>query len=791
MAESGAKTGRKSRMLARAARFFAPPFFKGDEDKTRRGRLLSAILLLDAAGMILMLSIDLFSGLAPARIILLEVAAVLALLAFRIPMHRGKITEASYGTMALFIILASTALVSLGTTRDPTLGTFILLVATAGLLLNRRAIIVITGACILAVSAVMIAETTGRLPAPRVTVNLSDWGTITVLLIASAWAALWFREGIEESLFRARQGLADRIKAEEALRASEERFRELSSLTNEGIMIHEDGIIHDANLAFARLVGYQNSDDLVGKNGLEIIPFTPESRERLLAHMRSGSTEVYEIELLRADGSRLPAVTLGKEITYRGRPMRLVSMRDISERKRAEEKLAKSERRFRLLSESLPQIVFETDAQGNITFANLPGIRSFGYTLEDLGSGINFLALIAPQDRDGVQKRFQETLRGRETAVREFQAIRKDGSPFPVILHADAILVEGVPVGIRGIAIDISDRKQSEDALRRSEEYFRSLIEKGSDVISVMDKKTIVQYISPSVERILGYKPEELIGTSGFALVHPDDLKRLSAAEDFLIILGTPGSESPTVELRDRHKDGTWRTLEVIARSILDANGELAIVTNAHDITERKRAEESLRQSAGKLRLTLKEAINSLSAAIEMRDPYTAGHQAKVTNLAEAIGRELHLSDESIEALQIAGIVHDIGKLSVPAEILSKPTHLTEMEYSLVKTHAETGYSILSKIDFPWPIAEIVYQHHERLDGSGYPRGLPGNDLLIEAKIIGVADTVEAMSSHRPYRPALGIEDALREISEKRGIFYDSDVVEACLRVFADKRFSF
>jgi putative nucleotidyltransferase with HDIG domain len=185
----------------------------------------------------------------------------------------------------------------------------------------------------------------------------------------------------------------------------------------------------------------------------------------------------------------------------------------------------------------------------------------------------------------------------------------------------------------------------------------------------------------------------------------------------------------------------------------------------------------------------MREAINSLSSAIEMRDPYTAGHQAQVTKLAVAIGREIGLAEELIEALQIAGMVHDIGKLGIPAEILSKPAKLTGIENELIKTHAEIGFKILDKIEFPWPIAKIVHQHHERIDGSGYPMGITNGDILLQARIIAVADVVEAMTSHRPYRPALGLEKALEEIATNAGRLYDKDVVNACIRLFCQKEF--
>jgi putative nucleotidyltransferase with HDIG domain len=191
-----------------------------------------------------------------------------------------------------------------------------------------------------------------------------------------------------------------------------------------------------------------------------------------------------------------------------------------------------------------------------------------------------------------------------------------------------------------------------------------------------------------------------------------------------------------------------------------------------------------------RLSQSFKDAISALSFAIEMRDPYTSGHQVRVAKLATAIAIEMNLSEDIIEGILIAGTIHDIGKLSIPAELLSKPGKLTDLELMMIKTHPESGYSILSKIDFPWPVAEIVYQHHERIDGSGYPRNLKADEILIEAKILCVSDVVEAMSSHRPYRPALGIDKALNEILINKGIIYDLDVVDAAVKVF-EKHFTF
>ena len=205
------------------------------------------------------------------------------------------------------------------------------------------------------------------------------------------------------------------------------------------------------------------------------------------------------------------------------------------------------------------------------------------------------------------------------------------------------------------------------------------------------------------------------------------------------------------------------------------------------DITERKRAEEEFQRILESLRKAFGAIIQVMVSAVEIRDPYTAGHQIRSADLARAIATEMGLAQEKIDGIRMASSIHDIGKLSIPAEILSKPTRLTELEFSLIKEHSRSGYEMLKDVESPWPLAEIVYQHHERMDGSGYPRNLKGDDILMEARIMAVVDVVESMASHRPYRPALGIEAALDEIAKNKGILYDNTVADACLRLFREK----
>ena len=216
----------------------------------------------------------------------------------------------------------------------------------------------------------------------------------------------------------------------------------------------------------------------------------------------------------------------------------------------------------------------------------------------------------------------------------------------------------------------------------------------------------------------------------------------------------------------------------------------VGILGVTRDITDRKQASMELQISLEKLKKAMGGIIQAMALTVEIRDPYTSGHQQRVADLARSIAQEMGLSEDQADGLRMAGIVHDLGKIAVPAEILSKPTKLTNLEFSLIKTHPQISYDILKDIDFPWPIAEIILQHHERLDGSGYPQGLMGANILLEARILVVADVVEAMASHRPYRPALGIDAALEEIEKNKGVLYDPMVVDTCLRLFREKGFS-
>lgn len=313
--------------------------------------------------------------------------------------------------------------------------------------------------------------------------------------------------------------------------------------------------------------------------------------------------------------------------------------------------------------------------------------------------------------------------------------------------------------------------------LRDSEVRYRTLFSSIADPVFVFDEEAsrFLDCNRSAVDRY-GYTMEELRAMTPRDLHPPEEREHVNAniadTEDF----------SPHQYMHIT-KDGEQFPVEVHTTD-LEYQGRRAWISIVRDITVRRRAQEALQKS-------LNGTIQAIGQTTEMRDPYTAGHQRRVTLLASAIAREMGLSEEQVEGIRVAGLMHDIGKMSVPAEILSKPSRLTEIEFGLIKAHPQVAYDILQTVEFPWPAAQIVLQHHERMDGSGYPQGLKAEEIMIEARILSVADVVEAMASHRPYRPALGIDKALEEITQNKGALYDSEVVDACLRLFTEEGFEF
>ncbi len=335
--------------------------------------------------------------------------------------------------------------------------------------------------------------------------------------------------------------------------------------------------------------------------------------------------------------------------------------------------------------------------------------------------------------------------------------------------------------------IEMALYKHRMDLAARDRERWQATTLKnlGEAVVST-DSQGCIRYINQYAERLLGIQADTAMGMRIMDAVELSGVSGTPNTMEFVRqALRLQGGQSLKQEAVLYGTHGMAIPVDLSVAAIHnDADKVVGVVLVIRNITSTKVAELRLQQSVSDLRRTFEETVSALARTAEKRDPYTAGHQQRVTQLAGAIGEHMHLPSDTIEGLRVASLLHDIGKIYVPAEILSKPGMLTNIEMSIMKTHSEVGYEILHPITFPWPVAEIVFQHHERIDGTGYPRSLSGDEVLLEARILMVSDVVEAMSSHRPYRAALGINMALDEIVRFKGTRYDPDVADACLEVF-------
>jgi PAS domain S-box-containing protein len=326
-----------------------------------------------------------------------------------------------------------------------------------------------------------------------------------------------------------------------------------------------------------------------------------------------------------------------------------------------------------------------------------------------------------------------------------------------------------------------------EDALRRSEENFRRSLDESPLGVRIATREGRSLYANRTFLDMYGYDNiEDLENISLRNRYTPESYTESQMRN----ARRTKGEFGPSeYEISIIRKSGGIRHLHVFRKDIF-WNGQKQFQVIYQDITSRKQTEEKLILVLENLRRSIKVTMQVLGMTAEAKDPYIAGHQKRVSDLARAIATEMKLPQDKIEAIRMAGSIHDIGKISIPSEILCKPSVLSSLEFSLIKDHSQRGYEIIKEVESPWPLADIILQHHERLNGTGYPKGLREKDILMEARIIAVADVVEAMISHRPYRPAMNLEQALEEIHNNAGVLYDRDVSEACLVLFKEKGYS-
>ncbi|MDI6688456.1 MAG: HD domain-containing protein [Desulfobacterales bacterium] len=338
------------------------------------------------------------------------------------------------------------------------------------------------------------------------------------------------------------------------------------------------------------------------------------------------------------------------------------------------------------------------------------------------------------------------------------------------------------------LRLEIIERKLAEEKTRSANAELNQIVDAISGGICLIDKNFNVLKANQGILTLCGISIDETTGKKCYETFSSD----LCNTPECILTKILSGEEHIEMEMEKKCINGKTIPCILSATPFRAHDGELiGIVEHLTDITLRKKYENELKDSLRGLRKSLRGTIRAMALTVETRDPYTSGHQQRVADLARSIAKEMGFSRDKITGIRMAGALHDIGKIAIPVEILSKPGQLNGMEFELIRDHPQIGYNILKSIKFPWPVAKIVLQHHERMDGSGYPQGLSGEGILLEARILGVADVVEAMTSNRPYRAALGIDKGLEEISINRGKLYDIKVVDTCLKLFKENKFKF
>jgi PAS domain S-box-containing protein len=517
------------------------------------------------------------------------------------------------------------------------------------------------------------------------------------------------------------------------LGSAETPYRRYVESMHEGLATaDEGGVILYGNKALARILG-RPLGSLIGSRARELA--VPEDRDALETLLQSNDGAQRSVDLLAADGSSIPAlVNVARLAGDRDKIVLVVS--DLREHERgaaAQALLVQSERSRRALLSLLED---QTRAD--------QALRKTNRALKTLSAGNE--ALVRATEERALLQKMSEVLTE----------------------------VGGYSTGLVGYALDDPEKtvflaasSGVGEALVREAKFSWRDDESGRSALGSAIRLGSTQVINGAKDdpRLAPWR--KLLNVSGAVSLMGIPLRFASGERPF----GSMGIATTAVGGFDANE---CKLLEELA-------GDLAYgIANLRAGVERQAA-------ATKLRASLEGTISAVAATMESRDPYTAGHQRRVADIASAIATEMGLPAHSVEGIRFGGLIHDLGKIQIPAEILSKPSRLSRLELELIKTHPQSGHDILKGIEFPWPIALMVLQHHERLDGTGYPQGLKGDAIVLEARILAVADVVEAMSSHRPYRPGLGLDAALKEIEEKKGKWFDPAAVDACLRLFREK----
>ncbi len=585
--------------------------------------------------------------------------------------------------------------------------------------------------------------------------------------------------------------ITDRKEVRKELEKSEAKFRAMAEQAHDGLFIHSYDKILWANDRVSEIIGYSN-EEIYQENPMDFLH--PEDRDRVkgIAKRRVAGKDVpstYEARLVRKDGRVRNCEFAVTRIEYNEKQAFLGAVRDITERKKAEEKLRESEKKYRSLFNSIRDAILVADTERNITNCNPACTELFGYDLEEIeGKKTKYLY----HDEEEYEEMGDE-IRESMDDPSFFYTIhyeRKSGEVFPgetnvFYLRGD----EGEVVGFIGLIRDISERIARKEALERSQKRYQTIFGNTGTAMIIIEEDTKISLANEEAEKMTGYSKEEIEGKISWTELVADDKKLEKMKEYHKLRRQNPSAAPNQYEFKLVDKKGHEKDVLI---SIDVIPGTEKSVASLMDITERKKSRKQLQQSEDKLRESFIELAETTSRVLGVRDPYTQKHELKVGELAKEVGQRMGLEEEKQLGLYLGGVLHDIGKIAVPETILTKPGDLKDVEWRMIKSHPRVGYNqILEDTDFPWPVAEMTLHHHERLDGSGYPDGLEGDELTTEVRILGAVDVVEAMSTRRPYRAARSKERTLKVMKEGKGNKFDPEVVEILVAMIEEGEIDF